>query len=151
MLIAREHARQAAVSVDFRQGDVARMPFAANSCDLVVCQAAFKNFAEPVKALDEMHRVLREGGSAVIQDMRRDASDADIDHELQRMELRGLSAVMTRWTLRALRLRAYSVPRFERLAAASAFGTCNITVDGIGIEIRLTKLAAGAGGLTDSR
>src|SRR5947209_6490893 len=37
--IARANARQAAVSVDFRQGDTASMPFDAESFDLIVCQA----------------------------------------------------------------------------------------------------------------
>src|SRR5215469_1097648 len=48
--LAREHARQAGVQVDFRQGDASRMPFADGSFDLVVCQAAFKNFSRPVQA-----------------------------------------------------------------------------------------------------
>src|SRR5213594_844090 len=36
--IACENARQAAVSVDFRRGDAASMPFAADSFDLILCQ-----------------------------------------------------------------------------------------------------------------
>src|SRR6266567_6163884 len=39
--IAGENARLAGVSVDFRQGDAAHMPFADGSFDLIVCQAAF--------------------------------------------------------------------------------------------------------------
>jgi ubiquinone/menaquinone biosynthesis C-methylase UbiE len=60
--IARENARQAGVSVDFQQGDASRMPFAERSFDLIICQAAFKNFRRPGKAIDEMYRVLRDGG-----------------------------------------------------------------------------------------
>jgi ubiquinone/menaquinone biosynthesis C-methylase UbiE len=137
--IASENARQAAVRVDFRQGDAASLPFAAESFDLVVCQAAFKNFARPGSALDQMHRVLRSGGTAVIQDMRRDASGADIDREVRRMGLSPLNAFMTKPTLTMLRRRAYSPAQFERLAADSAFRTCNIQTEGIGIEVRLTK------------
>jgi ubiquinone/menaquinone biosynthesis C-methylase UbiE len=43
-----------------------------------VCRAAFKNFTEPVKALAEMRRVLRPGGTALIIDMRRDAPMSEI-------------------------------------------------------------------------
>src|SRR5437762_8115113 len=97
--IASENARQAAVSVDFRRGDAASMPFAADSFDLILCQAAFKNFAQPGRALDDMHRVLRGGGTAVIQDLRREASVADIDLEVRRMALGRLNAFLTKWTL----------------------------------------------------
>jgi ubiquinone/menaquinone biosynthesis C-methylase UbiE len=137
--IASENARQAAVSVDFRHGDVASMPFDAQSFDLIVCQAAFKNFAQPGSALDEMHRVLRHGGTAVIQDLSRDASGADIDQEVKRMELTWLNAFVTRSTLAMLRRRAYTRAQFERLVAESAFRTCDIQTEGIGMEVRLKK------------
>jgi ubiquinone/menaquinone biosynthesis C-methylase UbiE len=140
--IARDNARQAAVNVTFRQGDAASLPFAAESFALVVCQAAFKNFARPGSALDEMHRVLRSGGTAVIQDMRRDASGADIDQEVRRMGLGRLNAFMTKQALRMLRRRAYSPAQFERLVADSAFRTCDIHTEGIGMEVRLTKPGA---------
>jgi len=136
--IATENARQAAVSVDFRHGDAASMPFDAESFDLIVCQAAFKNFTQPVRALNEMHRVLRRGGTAVIQDMSRDASGTDIDRELETMQLSRLNAFMTKSTLRMLRRRAHSPAQFEGLAAESAFQTCDVHTEGIGIEVRLT-------------
>lgn len=137
--IASQNARQAAVRVDFRQGDAASLPFEAESVDLVVCQAAFKNFARPGSALDEMHRVLRSGGTAVVQDMRRDASGADIDQEVKWMGLSRLNAFMTKRTLTMLRRRAYSPAQFERLAADSAFRTCAIQTEGIGMQVRLTR------------
>jgi ubiquinone/menaquinone biosynthesis C-methylase UbiE len=140
--IATENARQAAVSVDFRHGDVESMPFDAESFDLIVCQAAFKNFGRPVTALDEMHRVLRSGGTAVIQDMSREASAADISREVKGMQLSRLNTFMTKRTLAVLRLRAATRAQFERLAAASAFRTCVIQAEGIGVEVRLTKRGA---------
>jgi ubiquinone/menaquinone biosynthesis C-methylase UbiE len=38
------------------------MPFPAESFDLILCRAAFKNFSRPVEAIDEMHRVLKPAG-----------------------------------------------------------------------------------------
>jgi ubiquinone/menaquinone biosynthesis C-methylase UbiE len=137
--IATENARRAGVQADFRQGDASGMPFADGSFDLVVCQAAFKNFSRPSQAIDEMYRVLRAGGTAVIQDMSGDASGAVIDQEVQRMQLGSLNAFMTRRALLGLRRRAYTREQFARLAAASAFGGCEIAVDGIGMEVRLRK------------
>src|ERR1700688_1431797 len=89
--IAGENAREAGVSVDFHEGDASVMPFEAESFDLIVCQAAFKNFVYPGSVLSEMHRVLRSGGTAVIQDMRSDASHADIEREVGAMQLGRLS------------------------------------------------------------
>src|SRR5271155_4774040 len=39
--LARKNALIAGVRADFRQGNAAAMPFAANSFDLLVCRAAF--------------------------------------------------------------------------------------------------------------
>ena len=139
--IAGENARRAGVDVTFRHGDVERMPFPEGSFDLIVCQAAFKNFGQPVRALDEMHRVLRPGGTAVIQDMNRNATPGEIDQEVRRMALGALNAFVVRRTLGALRLRAASAGRFTHLAAQSAFGTCEVRTDGITLEVRLTKAA----------
>ncbi|MEW9532499.1 class I SAM-dependent methyltransferase [Microbispora sp. NPDC049125] len=140
--IATANARRAGVDVDVKLGDAADLPFDAESFDLIVCQAAFKNFGRPVRALNEMHRVLRDGGTAVIHDMNRDASRADIDEEVAKMELSRLNSLMTRIPLNTLRRRAYSRARFESLAAESAFRTCDIRTDGITLEARLTKRRA---------
>ena len=137
--IGSENARRAGVSVDFRVGDAASLPFEAESFDLVVCQAAFKNFTRPIDALDEMHRVLRAGGAAVIQDMSSDASHADIEREVEAMDLGRVNTFMTKATLEMLRRRAYSAAQFKRLAAESKFQTCEILTEGIGMEVRLKK------------
>ncbi len=137
--IARQHASDAEVDIDFRQGDVSAMPFDAESFDLVVCQAAFKNFRRPVDALNEIHRVLRDGGTAVIQDLRKDASSADIDQEVRKQKLGAINGFITKRILGGLRNRAYTRLQFENLVAESGFGVCGIKADGIGLEVRLRK------------
>ncbi|SFW52301.1 class I SAM-dependent methyltransferase [Amycolatopsis australiensis] len=137
--IAREEARQAGVDVGFRQGDVTHTPFDDESFDFVVCQAAFKNFRQPVTALNEMHRVLRPGGFAVIHDLNHEATAADIDREVARMHVGVVSGFTVRQTLGWLRRRAFTPAQFETLAAESAFGGCSVTADGIGLEVRLTR------------
>jgi ubiquinone/menaquinone biosynthesis C-methylase UbiE len=137
--ITGENARKAGVRVEVRNGDAAAMPLRDSSFDLVVCQAAFKNFVAPLAALNEMHRVLRPGGRAVIQDMNHDATHDDITREVAGMRLSRFNALMTRSTLELLRRRAYTRAGFAKVAAASAFGGSDIRTDGIGIEIRLTK------------
>src|SRR5262245_38443332 len=85
--IARENARKAGVEVDFRHGNAAEMPFDDASFDFVVCMAALKNLADPVGALNEVHRVLKAGAQACIYDLRKDASLDDIRTEVRDMHL----------------------------------------------------------------
>jgi ubiquinone/menaquinone biosynthesis C-methylase UbiE len=137
--IASANARAAGLRVDFRHGDVAAMPFEAASFDLIVCQAAFKNFTLPQTALAEMHRVLRPGGAAVIEDMSGDATHDAIAREVRSMGLGRFASLTTRATLEMLRRRAYSRGRFASLAAASPFRAAAIASEGIGLEVRLEK------------
>ena len=140
--IASENARKAGVDVDFQQGDAAVMPFEAGSFDLIICQAAFKNFNHPESTLDEMYRVLRGIGTAVIQDMSSEATHSDIEREVRGMEVGWVSSFTTKATLEALRRRAYSPAHFRRLVTESRFGTCDIHTEGIGLEVRLKKVKA---------
>lgn len=138
--IATENAHRAGVEIDFQHGDVARMPFASNSFDFVVCQAAFKNFPDPVAALNEIHRVLRPGGRASIYDLRKDAPADAIEEEIRSMQLSPLNAVLTRWAFRFGLLReAYTRDRLDAVVAGSRFGTGEVRIDGIGFELRLVK------------
>lgn len=137
--IVSENARRAGVAVSIRQGDASQMPFADTSFDLVVCQAAFKNFRRPQAAVNEMFRVLRPGGMARIQDMRREADNAVIREEVRRMNLGFLRAAMTGSALRSLRRRAYTIEQFRTFARVSPFGEGRIETAGIGLELRLRR------------
>jgi ubiquinone/menaquinone biosynthesis C-methylase UbiE len=138
--IATHNAHRAGVAVDFRQGDVAKMPFPPDSFDFVVCQAAFKNFPDPVAALDEIHRVLRPGGRASIFDLRKDAPRDAVDQEVRAMHLAPPSAVLTKLIFRYGLLRAaYTREALEAVVARSRFAHGEIVQDGIGFELRLTK------------
>lgn len=138
--IASENAAAAGVKAEFRQGDAAHMPFPVGAFELVVCSAAFKNFTDPVGALDEIHRVLVPGGRASIYDLRKDASLEEIDREVRGMNLSRVSAALTRWTFRHLLLKnAYTREAMRELAARSRFGGGELVDDGIGFELRLAK------------
>jgi ubiquinone/menaquinone biosynthesis C-methylase UbiE len=85
--IARKNAAEAGVRAEFREGNASDMPFEENSFDLLVCRAAFKNFSEPERALREMLRVLRPGGTGVVIDLRRDVSMTEIKRHVDGMQL----------------------------------------------------------------
>jgi ubiquinone/menaquinone biosynthesis C-methylase UbiE len=137
--MAAANARDMGVQVVFRLGNASAMPFDSDSFDLIVCRAAFKNFAEPSAALDEMHRVLKSGGKALIFDLRPDASGADIAAAVDGMKLGWLNSLITRLTLRWLRLRAHSKEAFRQMASQTPFKTCAFQEDSIGLEVTLKK------------
>jgi ubiquinone/menaquinone biosynthesis C-methylase UbiE len=138
--MARENARAAGAAIDFQQGDAAHMPFPDDEFDFVVCRAAFKNFSEPVAALEEIHRVLRPGGKAAIYDLRKNASREAIDAEVTRMGVSRLNQWLIRATFRFMLLRrAYTDEALAEMCAATRFGKGEIVDDGIGFELRLVK------------
>jgi ubiquinone/menaquinone biosynthesis C-methylase UbiE len=138
--ITSENAAKAGVEVDVRHGNAAQMPLPDASFDFVVCMAAFKNFTDPVGAMNEMHRVLKRGGQASILDLRKDATREEIDAEVRKMQLSPVNTYLTRWTFQFMLVkRAYTREELERMAAQSRFRGCEIRPHGIGCELRLTK------------
>jgi len=137
--IATAAAAKAGVNATFRQGDAANLPFEAESFDFVVCRAAFKNFSNPIGALQEVRRVLRPGGRAMVIDMRRDATDGAIDDEVAGMRLGPIDAFMTRGALRSLRSRAYSHAELTRMVGGAGFATSEIDAGALGFKVCLTR------------
>ncbi|MGZ3645495.1 MAG: class I SAM-dependent methyltransferase [Ktedonobacteraceae bacterium] len=139
--IAQAKAREAAVDLDFRQGNASHMPLPDDLFDFLVCSAAFKNFSEPVQALDEMFRVLKPGGKALIIDLRPDSSIEEIEAHIRKdMALTGINFLLTKWAFRSMLLkRAYPKDKISQFASQSRFKTCTIDEDGIGMYISLEK------------
>ena len=138
--IARRNAAEAGLKIDFREGNASAMPFEDNTFDFSFCQAAFKNFSEPVRAIAEMYRVLRPGGISVISDLRRDASPEEIEREIKGMGLGRVNESMVRWTFNNMLLKsAYSVDEIRSMVAQTPFGQCRIDVNGVGFEAWLEK------------
>jgi ubiquinone/menaquinone biosynthesis C-methylase UbiE len=138
--IARANAAKAGVQVDFRRGNASNMPFGDERFDFLLCRAAFKNFSEPKRALDEMHRVLKRGGQALIIDLRRDASQESIKQAVDGMNLGLVNAIITKLTFRFMLLkRAYTQCEFEEFISATEFQDSKIREDLVGLEILLSK------------
>jgi ubiquinone/menaquinone biosynthesis C-methylase UbiE len=139
--MAREKAKEEGVEVNFRQGDAARMPFEDETFDFIICRAAFKNFAQPITALDEMNRVLKTGGKALILDLRGDVSAEAMDkHVEEELGLTGFDAILTKWIFKTMLIkRAYTKDAFRELVSKSRFKTGKILEDTIGLEVWLEK------------
>jgi ubiquinone/menaquinone biosynthesis C-methylase UbiE len=138
--LARANAAEAGVDVDFRQGNASAMPFADDSFDLLACSAAFKNFSEPHKALEEMYRVLRPGGTALVLDLRRDVPMSEIRRYFGALDLSTFNRWMTLAAFRFMLLkRAYTQSQFERMLADIPFRSKELRVVDIGVELWLQK------------
>jgi ubiquinone/menaquinone biosynthesis C-methylase UbiE len=59
-------ARRLRPDIDWRQGDVATLPFDDRSFDTVLCQMALMFFADRTAAIGEMTRVATDGGSVAV-------------------------------------------------------------------------------------
>lgn len=147
--IAQANANEASVNVDFRYGNASDMPFADNTFDFIICVAAFKNFTEPVKAIREMHRVLRSpdalsgkpGGKACIMDLRRDVSMENINNHIKYdLHISGFNAFFTRLVFKTTLLKnAYTKAEIEKMVSQTNFTKLKIDEDALGMDIWLEK------------
>jgi ubiquinone/menaquinone biosynthesis C-methylase UbiE len=138
--IARTKAREAGVAVDFQRGNASEMPFDGHAFDFIICCAAFKNFTEPVRAIQEMYRVLKPDGTALIVDLRRDASAEEIAVAIKGMGLNGINTWLTKLTFKHFLLKnAYTREEIRRMVAQTEFTRLEIREDPIGMDIWLNK------------
>jgi ubiquinone/menaquinone biosynthesis C-methylase UbiE len=141
--MATEYAQKEGVCVNFMHGSASDLPQAAATFDLVVCRAAFKNFSEPLRAINEMHRVLKAGGQALIIDLCKDSSWKEIVAYVDGLKLSRTSAFMTKFTFKHMLLkRAYTEESMAALAKKSVFGSCEITRNAVGMEVRFRRPTA---------
>lgn len=138
--MAAKKAAEAGVRVDFRQGTASKMPFANDVFDFLLCRAAFKNFAKPVRALEEMCRVLKPGGRGLIIDLRRDASPESINRHVDTMGLSAVNRLLTKLAFRTMLLKsAYTKEQLEYMLSQAGFRSVDIQADDMGFEISMSK------------
>jgi ubiquinone/menaquinone biosynthesis C-methylase UbiE len=80
-------AKAGLANVAFGRGDAENLPFANASFDGVVTRAAVHHFADPQRTFDEMFRVLRGGGRAVILDVvsSEDADESSLHNAIEQL------------------------------------------------------------------
>ena len=138
--IEKANAREAGVKTEFVHGDASNMPFDNETFNFIICTAAFKNFTKPIRSLNEMYRVLKPQGKALIIDLRRDASKKAINRSVENMGLNWINKFFTKLTFRFMLLRnSYTKSEIEKLVSHTNFRKYNIPLDPMGFELWLHK------------
>jgi len=138
--MASEYAKREGVVARFIHGSASDIPLEDGLFDLVVCRAAFKNFSEPLKAVNEMHRVLKPGGRAIIIDLRKDASWNEIEAYVDGLHVGATNGWFMKFTFKHMLLkRAYTEEQMGKLAHDSDFKDCAIARSAVGMEITLIR------------
>jgi ubiquinone/menaquinone biosynthesis C-methylase UbiE len=137
--ICKTNAQRENVNVTFLQGNVSSMSFKDNTFDFIFCSAAFKNFKEPVVALCEMYRVLKNNGIALIVDMNHDVSKEKLAEEAIKLSKTSFERWFMKTTFKGLCKGAYSRDEFENMIKQTSFGKSEIKETGISLFIYLYK------------
>ena len=101
----------------FVAGDVEALPFRDGAFDLVTCRLAAHHFADLAPAVREVQRVLRSGGSFLVEDIL-GHDDAELAAFITEVERRRDPS----------HVRAYRAVRMEGLAAGAGLTVMDSTV-----------------------
>jgi len=137
--ICKTNAKNENVNVTFLEGNVSAMPFEENKFDFIFCSAAFKNFKEPVVALKEMYRVLKNSGIVLIVDMRRDVTKQGLEEEVKKITKTGFERFWVKRTFKNLAKYAYKKDEFIEMIKQTPFAKNEIQESGIGFYVFLYK------------
>jgi ubiquinone/menaquinone biosynthesis C-methylase UbiE len=139
--IAKRNATADGVQARFELGNAAALPVEDGSVDFVVCRAAFKNFSEPVKALSEMRRVLRPGGTALLIDMRRDVNVRELKRYVDGLGVNLLNRWFMMVVFRGMLIkRAYRLEEIRSMAIEAGWTDPRIDSSPVGFEAWLTRI-----------
>jgi ubiquinone/menaquinone biosynthesis C-methylase UbiE len=116
---ARKILAQAGLSevIDVREGQAGQLPFGEESFDVVVSTGSLHHWKDPVAGLNEVYRVLRPGGYALIYDLVTDPPASVWKETIREF---GRWRVLLLW-IHAFEEPFYSCRGFAELAGATRF------------------------------
>ncbi len=103
--------------IDIREGGAATIPFPDNTFDIVVSTGTIHHWKDPIAALHEIYRVLKDGRYALMYDVVSDTPS----YVLQQMARKFGRLKTTFFWIHAFEEPFYSLSAFERLADDTPF------------------------------
>ncbi len=104
-------------AIEVREGNASRLPFADNTYDTIVSTGSIHHWKDPIGGLNEIYRVLKSGGYALLYDM---VSDTPTSVLKEMAREHGRLKMMLLW-LHAFEEPFYTHRAFEELARPSSF------------------------------
>jgi ubiquinone/menaquinone biosynthesis C-methylase UbiE len=134
--IARRHVQEEELSdrITFQWGNAAQLPFPDGHFDLVVSTGSLHEWKQARRLFDEIHRVLKQGGSVLIGDVRRDAPQEELDEIA-----RAIPSPIMRWGMRHSVAEAYTKDEVAELPSQTSWSSFETVEDGVGLTITLWK------------
>ena len=132
--IARRNAQEAGADVVFKLGDASNMPFKDKTYDFIVSSGSLHHWKEPVKVINDVYRVLKTDGEALIGDLRKNASKEEMDKIARKID-----SFIMRWGLRHSIKEAYTKDKVVELLSETEFKKGEVKENPIGLEIWLRK------------
>jgi ubiquinone/menaquinone biosynthesis C-methylase UbiE len=132
--IARRNAQETGADVVFKLGDASDMPFKENTFDFIISSGSLHHWKEPVKVFNEVHRVLKTNGEALIGDLRKGASKEEVDRIAKKID-----SFIMRWGLRHSLKETYSKDEIIELLSETEFKKGEVKENPIGLGIWLEK------------
>jgi ubiquinone/menaquinone biosynthesis C-methylase UbiE len=120
--------------VEFRQGDASEMPFEESSFDFLISCGSLHHWKKPARVFEEIHRVLKPGCSALIDDLRRDTPEESV-----REWTSGHVSRLMRWGAKHSFSEAYTAREIGGILEDSAFEDFDVKVGEMNLEIWLRK------------
>lgn len=130
------------MEVDLRVGSIDQGPYDDDFFDVVTCNASMSYWQDPIGCFNEIDRILKPGGTAVLFEPQK---DIDMDQVVVTIKanladqsplLRFLAVSLNKFGLRwggLLGLRLRSVEELDALAKASSFGP-NVSIDRVTLQ-----------------
>jgi len=144
--LARKNAEAAGLAgrMEFSVASASDTGLKGNSMNLVLSTNTLHHLAEPVKAFNEIYRILKRGGEAWIFDGRRDAGRAEF---LDTVETLGVtddfpvSIVSRLWPLIHVgsKTESYYSGKIAEAIKQSSFKKAEVTTEGVFMRIRFKK------------